>query len=278
MLYKQRAFDELIAALMTRDPSGAAAWITQMGRQSFMSGDGIPELAAQLAGSSPTEALRWLDTLGSGTGEAAGKTNQGFARVLSTWAEKDPVAAGTWLQSQSGHPAYNDMAATYSSQLAATDGASALAWADSIPDEARRNAARDDAARAVLRSNDENGRAALAAAGYTEARVEELNRSKAALMLYTSKLAEEEQSRALRQWMDVSIKEQQLLNPAHQELYSVQETIADEEWNSRLLAFSPNGEHLSGETGNHFKGTADSPAYARAHPNGAPANCAQCHQ
>jgi RNA polymerase sigma-70 factor (ECF subfamily) len=92
-LYKQRAFDELIGAMMQRDPAGAAEWITRMGRQNFMSGNGIPELASRLASSSPGEALRWLEALGMGEGEAAEKTTQGFASVLSAWSQIPPLPA-----------------------------------------------------------------------------------------------------------------------------------------------------------------------------------------
>jgi RNA polymerase sigma factor (sigma-70 family) len=274
-LYKQRAFDELIAALMARDPSGAAAWITRMGRQDFMSGDAVPELAARLASSSPAEALRWLETLGPGTGDASGKTSAGFARVLDTWAGKDPVAAGTWLQSQSSHPAYDDMAAVYAGRLGATDGDSALAWADSIQDESRRRSARDAAARGMLQARGDEARATLAAAGYSSDQLDKLSQSNKSYELYNTQLTLG--ARTALDWNSVYADTSyvQLTRANEVQLETLR---TDRAQKALALTFSAEGDTLLQELPSPASLDTGSDAYSRAHPGGAPANCAQCHQ
>jgi hypothetical protein len=175
-LYKERAFDELVGAMMDpggpmMDPAGVSEWITRMGQQKFMNGDSIPKVATRLASSSPGEALRWLESLDMGGGAPAGKTSQGYARVLDAWSRTDPAAAGSWLREHTSHPAYDGMAASLARQVAVTDGRAGLEWAGSIQDPDQRASARTDAARAILRSQGEAGKELLASSGFSAAEI-----------------------------------------------------------------------------------------------------------
>jgi len=291
-LYKQRAFDELLSAMMQRDPAGAAEWITRMGRQNFMSGKGVPELAGRLAASSPNEALRLLETLGMGEGEAAQNTSQGYASVIDTWSQKDPAAAGSWLQTHASHPAYDGMAAAHARQLAATDGTSALAWADSISDPANRSSAREEAARAMLRAQGDAAHSILASAGYSDEQISAFSK-RSEMKLYTEALAladvrmtrVNEYEMAYRDQLAVTYaiearaQEAQARNAAR-----IAEARLALEQTSSVVNDNWQGAGAAGitfdnsATLNTLHADISDPAYSRAHPNGAAANCASCHK
>jgi RNA polymerase sigma factor (sigma-70 family) len=292
-LYKQRAFDELIAAMMKRDPSAAAVWISGMGRQQYMGGDAVPEVASRLAASSPSEALRWLNGLGQGTGEAAQKSSDAYRRVLDQWSQKDLTAAGTWLQSQSAHPAYNDMAAAHAQQVAATDGAAAFAWTDSISDEAARTAARESVARAAIRARGNEANAELAAAGYSGDAIASLTKQATAkeFAIYSDQILALNSQLDTRVWQDevnarriaaydAALQAQALAADELKRAEDAQRAVAD--YFNADVSESVVDFHL--DSADHATSqpppgvTAQDPAYSRAHPGGAPANCAQCHQ
>ncbi|MEW6159045.1 MAG: sigma-70 family RNA polymerase sigma factor [Verrucomicrobiota bacterium] len=134
-LYKQRAFDEVIQAMLYRDPAAAAQWIAQQGMQPYLAGEAISTTAVKLAETSPVEALTWLKSLNGPASEVLGT---GFSRTMEAWAARDINAAGHWLSQQADHPHYAEMAAPYAQAVAAVNPDTARAWANSIADEQRR--------------------------------------------------------------------------------------------------------------------------------------------
>ncbi len=264
-IYKQRAFDELVSTMLTRDPSGAARWISSMGRQSFMSGDGIPEVAAGLAASSPGEALRWLEAMGNGEGEAAGKTKQGYTNVMDKWSQKEPQAAAAWLQEHPEHPAYDGMAASLAAGVAAQDGPAGIAWADSIRDPDARAAARDKAAEAMLLARGDDAKADLLAAGYTEDRISKLSNVRSNI----------EFSVASTDGMGVILEQRALAR--FLEVQGRNETAAQLKLTADMLSVAT-VENLTSMGEQTRAATLDSPGYRAAHPNGVSAACASCHK
>jgi RNA polymerase sigma factor (sigma-70 family) len=279
-LYKQRAFDELIGAMMQRDPAGASEWITRMGRQNFMSGDSIPQVAIHLASSSPGEALRWLESLGMGEGEATAKTSQGYSQVMDAWSKKDPAAAGTWLQSHSDHPAYDGMAASLASRVARKDGPAGLEWADSIQNPDQRKAARDQVARTMLKSQGETARATLASAGYSADEISKLGNSQRE-ELYAQFLSIDRDTGALSNSLRARERDLEMATRLAKENAVA---IAEEE-RARAAAEAARAEALLvSEQLNRLHRdlsanvSTNDARYSLAHPNGAPANCGSCHK
>lgn len=270
-LYKQRAFDELIAAMMTRDPSSAAAWVTHLGRQQFMDGDALPEIASALAASSPAEAVRWLGSLGPGEGEGAQRTAETWERVMDQWSRQDANAAGTWLQAQADHPAYAQMAATHSRRLASTDGTAAFAWARSISDESARSAARDDVARQIMASHGDDARNVLADAGYQPEQIEALESD--TLRRHELLYAFNSDSGRLQ------IDQETTWEDARHLLSTLRGTeaqkIVEDSSQSAGIGFLDAADGAN-ESAGHYR--ESNPQYQTAHPGGAPANCAQCHR
>jgi hypothetical protein len=295
VLYKERAFDELISAMMQRDPAGAAEWITRMGRQKFMNGNGIPEVAAGLAASSPGEALRWLESLGMGEGTAINKTSQGYARVLDAWSQKDPAAAGSWLEEHAGHPAYDGMAASLAGRVAATDGPAGLDWAATIQDPDQRASARDNAARAILRSQGESGKSLLASSGFSANEISKLDNQSYQILTSLSALDGESSAQLM---LEQASSEYRLRQARLQELDAIvtktsllsvqtEEAARNAALQDRLkadltLAGSVDTGGLQSSAGNSQlvlpSVSASNPLFRQAHPNGTTANCADCHK
>jgi RNA polymerase sigma factor (sigma-70 family) len=140
--YKQRAFGDVIQAMLYRDPAAAARWISELNGQAFVGNDAVANTAAKLAEASPTDALHWLTTLKLADVNGAGR---GAGAVLQTWAQQNPEAAGAWLQQNTNHPFYDQMAATYVRTVAGVDRTAANEWAQTI-----RNAQVRDEALAAL--------------------------------------------------------------------------------------------------------------------------------
>jgi RNA polymerase sigma factor (sigma-70 family) len=127
--YKQRAFGDVIQAMLYRDPAAAARWISELNGQAFVGTDAVANTAAKLAETSPTDALHWLTTLKLADANGVGR---GAGAVLQTWAQQNPEAAGAWLQQNTNHPLYDQMTASYVRTVAGVDRNAATEWAQTI--------------------------------------------------------------------------------------------------------------------------------------------------
>jgi hypothetical protein len=136
--YKQRAFADVVKAMLYRDPAAAARWISESSGQAFVGSDAVANTAAKLAETSPTDAISWLTTI-----ESTGTKNieHGAGSVLQTWAKQNPEAAGAWLQQNSNHQYYDQMVMSYATTVAPVDRNAANAWAQTIRRAELRSAA-----------------------------------------------------------------------------------------------------------------------------------------
>jgi RNA polymerase sigma factor (sigma-70 family) len=167
-LYKQRAFDEVIRAVLHRDPSAAAQWLAQQGGAPFVTKEPVVEVAARLAKSAPAEALRWLDSMRALPDGAA---REGAGTIVANWAKADAAGASAFLQSAATHPQYDAMAGALARTIAAGNPQIAFAWAQTMHDESARAAAENAVAGAWLRKDSATATAQLRAAGWAEARL-----------------------------------------------------------------------------------------------------------
>jgi RNA polymerase sigma factor (sigma-70 family) len=127
--YKERAFSDVIQAMLYRDPAAAARWIEELDGQAFVGADAVAKTAAKMAEASPEDALRWLTTLKAADVNGVGR---GAGTVLQAWARQSPEAAGGWLNQNPNHPYYDQMTASYVSTVAKLDRSAANAWAQTI--------------------------------------------------------------------------------------------------------------------------------------------------
>jgi hypothetical protein len=135
-LYKQRALDEVIHAMLYRDPSAAAQWIQQIGDGRLLDGNAVEQVAGKLAQSAPLEALQWLNSLSSVKSE---QRNSGLRATMDQWVKSDPNAAGAWLQQHASDDGYDTMAGAYAQNIAPSDVKSAVAWAQSVRNDEERS-------------------------------------------------------------------------------------------------------------------------------------------
>jgi RNA polymerase sigma factor (sigma-70 family) len=174
-LYKQHAFDEVIRAMLYRDPAAAAQWLAQQGGRAYLTAGPVTETAAKLAQTAPLEALRWLENFRAAPD---GAVKEGVALVMKDWAKRDVNAAGQFLQGQSQHPQYDAMAGSFAQAVAKSNPQAALAWAQSIRDEAARTAAQNAVAKGWLRQEPDAAKAWFHSAGYTDEWVKEMTAAK----------------------------------------------------------------------------------------------------
>jgi len=183
-LYKQRAFDEVIRAVLHRDPSSAAQWLAQQNGAAFVSKESVVETAAKLAKSAPTEALRWLDSMRALPDGAA---KEGAGSIIANWAKADAAGAGAYLRAAQNHPQYDAMADALARQVAASDPRIALAWSRSLNEDAARQASENAVASAWLRKDKENASAFLRGSGWTDERLTAAQGKQAATVWLTAK-------------------------------------------------------------------------------------------
>ena len=101
------------------------------------------ELAQRMASKDPQGTAAWANGL------PAGETRErAMAEAISEWAQKDAVAAGQYLQQLGPSPEFDRARQDYAQRVVRNDPEGAIAWAQSITDEQRRN----DTTRDVLRS------------------------------------------------------------------------------------------------------------------------------
>jgi len=167
-LYKQYAFNEVIEAMLYRDPAAAAHWLSQQGGQKHLTSKPIMKTASMLAQGSPEKAMQWLNDMNHVDNKGAAN---GRAVVLREWAVKDASAAGNWLQTQNDSTEYNVLAGSYAQAIARQDPERAIDWAKSINDEKLRTRAEKNVAAIVARGKD--GAQLLAGAGYTGAYIQQ---------------------------------------------------------------------------------------------------------
>jgi len=131
-IYKRRAFNGVVQAMLNRDPAEAAAWIAANSDQAFVSGDAVASAADNLALQSPDSAMDWVNSL-EGLGEEVRAT--GVGRVFERWMLNDLNDAGIWLGQNQDSPEYDNFATQYAMRLRREDAEAARAWADTISDE-----------------------------------------------------------------------------------------------------------------------------------------------
>lgn len=164
-IFKRRAFEKVVKAMLAEDPSVTAAWIANQAHGRHLSRGAVESTAMKLAESSPEGALQWLSSM-TQLSEGIGTASQG--KVLSHWAGNDPGAAGNWLSDHGDDPHYDALASNFSAAVAAVDSERAMEWALSIQDEKQRRAAQVEVARRQIKAKGESAIEDLRLAGLTE--------------------------------------------------------------------------------------------------------------
>jgi hypothetical protein len=130
----ERTLLSALQALARTDPKSAAALVSTLAPGEART-QASYFVARALATESPSGAMAWAQTLPVGEVRARVLNN-----ILDIWAAKDPVAAGQEVVKMAGG-AEQEMTAAHLATLLAANPPSAIAWAQSLANEAARSAA-----------------------------------------------------------------------------------------------------------------------------------------
>lgn len=133
----------------------------------------VASIASHVADDDSRKAMDWLDSLDRVAPENKTKAR---ADVVSSWAASDPAAAGSWLlEARRRGEAAPEITASYATATVGIDPAAAIAWAQTIPDEALRHQTLVKMAQNRAVGKDMEALELLKAAGVTDREIREAN-------------------------------------------------------------------------------------------------------
>jgi hypothetical protein len=124
-----------------------------------------------VAGDDSGKAMAWLDSL-----DKVSPANKTIARanIVSSWVARDPAAAGSWLlEARRRGEAAPEITASYATATVGMDPAAAIAWAQTIPDEALRHQTLLTMAQNRAAGNDTEALELFKAAGLSDREIHE---------------------------------------------------------------------------------------------------------
>ena len=139
--------------------------------QAELDSNAVEHLASHVAADDSRKAMTWLDSL-----DRVAPENKTKARVnvVSSWAARDPAAAGSWLlEARRRGEAAPEITASYAMAAVGIDPAAAIAWAQTIPDEGLRHQTLLTMAQNRAAGNDAEALELLKAAGLTDPEIRE---------------------------------------------------------------------------------------------------------
>ena len=131
----------------------------------------VASLASHVSGDDSGKAMAWLDSL-----DRVSPANKTIARanIVSSWAGSDPAAAGSWLlEARRRGEAAPEVTASYATATVGMDPAAAIAWAQTIPDEALRHQTLLTMAQNRAAGNDTEALELFKAAGLSDREIHE---------------------------------------------------------------------------------------------------------
>lgn len=131
----------------------------------------VASIASHVADDDSADAMAWLDSL-----DRVSPPNKIIARasIVSSWAARDPAAAGSWLlEAHRRGEAAPEITSTYAIAAVGIDPSSAIAWARTIPDENLRHNTLLRMAENRASNSDHKALELLKAAGVTDREISE---------------------------------------------------------------------------------------------------------
>jgi hypothetical protein len=154
-------------------------------------GNDFQATTALLRSMPPAESQALIDSAGWGlmrsdpekgaeflmNGAPQEKVAERYNTIMNAWGERDPNAAGEWLNQQPPSPAQDGARANFARTVARRDPESALAWAKTVSDTGQRTNAIRDVYRQWSRRDPGAADAALGGSGLTAQQVEEIRKA-----------------------------------------------------------------------------------------------------
>ncbi|MGK0185013.1 MAG: hypothetical protein ACI9R3_000787 [Verrucomicrobiales bacterium] len=124
---KGGAMNRIAESYAREDIEGAVSWITEHAGNDYAN-RAVGDVAERWAESDPQAVIDWASNLPESAQAGA------FEEALDEWTEKDPVAASEYLAQMPDSAAKNSAIEGFATELADSDGESAVTWAQTITD------------------------------------------------------------------------------------------------------------------------------------------------
>jgi RNA polymerase sigma factor (sigma-70 family) len=122
-------------AMASGTVSDALNWMNQHVGQPYFDHAVIAEVTRRFTVDNPQAAFRWLEGVNTTLLRAGDTGTAGYRTLLDAWKAKEGVqVVETWLQAQTSHPHYDQIAWQYAALVVEQDPNKALKWANTIKD------------------------------------------------------------------------------------------------------------------------------------------------
>jgi hypothetical protein len=135
---KRVAFDHVAKSVATEEPVRAAEWFL-VHRTHAYSGGALKGIARRwVQHHDPPSAFEWLMEM-SDDSDGAGQRDEAIATGFRSWIQTDSDAAQAWLLPMVPNPALDAAVLEASKRLTPKEASAAMAWAQRLDDESKRN-------------------------------------------------------------------------------------------------------------------------------------------
>lgn len=136
--FGRRAFSKVADRYLSAGTAAAAEWVGEQVNSPFLDGRTVGKVATRLAADDAERALEWISDL---PGDRSDLLAPGVTSAVSSWAARNPDEVGLWLGDNPRSPIYDLAARSFVNAIAKVDSEAAEQWANTIKDDAVRNAA-----------------------------------------------------------------------------------------------------------------------------------------
>ncbi|MCB1204233.1 MAG: hypothetical protein KDN18_08225 [Verrucomicrobiae bacterium] len=164
---RQSLLQHVLSQWAQTEPDGVMAWL-----RSQPAGDRTEltnRISYALIGNDPEKAAAFL--MEDATEQNAG---QRYTTIVSSWANRDPIAAGEWLNRRPKSPAQDQARMNFANQVVRMDPEAAMEWAKSITADETRQASIRNVYQQWSRRDADAANAALGNSGLPDGMIEEI--------------------------------------------------------------------------------------------------------
>ena len=132
--YKSYALRVAIDRIGRDDPEMATAWIEENLGQPYVNFETLRRAAWAVSGGDAGESMDWLTAL-----PQSDDRKRAFGEIVEHHANRNPNAVAEWLNARKDVPEFDSAASVFAQEIVDDDPVSAIAWAQSIREEGRRD-------------------------------------------------------------------------------------------------------------------------------------------
>ncbi len=135
---KRIAFDHVAKSVAAEEPVRAAEWFLEHRTHAYSGGALKGIVRRWVQHHDPSSAFEWLMEM-SDDGDGAGQRDEAISAGFRSWIQTDADAAQAWLLTMVPNPALDAAVLEASKRLTPKEPSAAMAWAQRLDDESKRN-------------------------------------------------------------------------------------------------------------------------------------------